>query len=56
MPFEPTRRAFLAGVGAVAAGAVLPARAMAADTPAGPVYRTAGDLIQGVLPVSTRDI
>jgi amidase len=58
MPFEPTRRAFLAGVGAVAAGAVLPARAMAADTPAGPAYRTAGDLIKALAArqVSSREL
>jgi amidase len=48
MPLALNRRAFLAGVGVIAAGAVLPVRAVARADPAGLAYRTAGELVQAL--------
>src|SRR5437764_2625117 len=49
MPFEPDRRAFIAGLGAAAAAAQLPGRAFAADQGAGSPYRTATDLVKALV-------
>src|SRR5271169_3125465 len=47
MQFEPTRRSFMATVGATAAvGALLPDRAIANPDPDDPAYRPAGELVQ----------
>jgi len=46
MAHEPNRRAVLLAAGAAAAASALPASpSTALDNPAGPVYRTAGDLV-----------
>src|SRR6185437_10067993 len=54
---EPSRRGCMISVGAAAA-AILPAHAIAADTAAGPVYRTAGDLIKALTnrQISSREL
>jgi amidase len=45
MQLEPSRRSFIAGLGAAAAcGALMPADAMTREDPAGLAYRTAGEL------------
>src|SRR6267142_2468306 len=45
MQLEPNRRSFMAGLGATAAaGALMPAGAMAREDPTGLAYRTAGEL------------
>ena len=45
MQLEPSRRSFMAGLGAAAAsGALMPADAMTREDPAGLAYRTAGEL------------
>jgi amidase len=45
MQLEPSRRSFMAGLGAAAAsGALMPAGAMTREDPAGLAYRTAGEL------------
>jgi amidase len=49
MPLALNRRAFLAGVGVIAAGAVLPVRAVARADPAGLAYRTAGELVDAAM-------
>src|SRR5215472_13728873 len=54
MVHEPNRRAVLLAAGAAAAASALPASpSTALDNPAGPVYRTAGDLVTAL---AKRDI
>jgi hypothetical protein len=46
---EPSRRSFIAGLGAAAAaGALKPAGVKAREDPAGPAYRTAGELVKAL--------
>jgi amidase len=58
MSVEPTRRSVMAAIGAAAAGAVRPRVAIAAADPAGPAYRTAGELVQALADrkVSSREL
>src|SRR5437016_6055034 len=58
MLLEPSRRALISGIGAVAAGAILPTRVMAREDPAGLPYRTAGDLLKALADktVSSREL
>ncbi len=56
---QPSRRVFIAGLGAaVAAGSLLPDRAIAAGDPAGAAYRTATDLVAALAQkqVSAREL
>src|SRR5437773_4514223 len=48
MRLEPSRRMFIAGIGAIAASAALPG-VLAADPSAGLAYRTAGDLLKALV-------
>jgi amidase len=49
MEREPSRRSFIAGVGAAAATTALaPAKSIAAADQAGPAYRSAGELVQAL--------
>ena len=59
MRFEPTRRSFMAALGAAAsAGALLPERAIANPEPEEPAYRPAGDLVQALASrqISSREL
>src|SRR5947209_15859999 len=46
MRTDPSRRELMAGIGAVAASAVLPVRAIAAEASSGQGYRNAGELVK----------
>src|SRR5438270_9303365 len=59
MTYEPTRRSFLAGVGVATAASALPlGRAIAANDPGGPAYRTATELVKALADrkVSSREL
>ena len=48
MRCEPTRRSFMAAIGAAAAGAARPPITLARDEPSAPAYRTAGELVEAL--------
>jgi len=48
MQCEPTRRSFMAAIGAAAAGAACPPITLARDEPGAPAYRTAGKLVEAL--------
>ena len=58
MKLEPTRRSFIAGMGAAAAMSRFPATAMARDNAGGPSYRTATELVKALADrqVSAREL
>ncbi|HKW52343.1 MAG TPA: amidase [Stellaceae bacterium] len=58
MKLEPTRRSFIAGIGAAAAMSRFPAAAMARDNAGGPSYRTATELVKALAErqVSAREL
>src|SRR5438045_7759315 len=59
MTYEPTRRSFLAGVGVATAASALPlGRAIAANDPGGPAYRTPTELLKALADrkVSSREL
>src|SRR5438045_5447348 len=59
MTYEPTRRSFLAGVGVATAASALPlGRAIAANDPGGPAYRTPTELVKALADrkVSSREL
>jgi len=58
MRCEPTRRSFMAAIGASAAGAVCPPITLARDEPSAPAYRTAGELVEALAgkEVSSREL
>jgi amidase len=58
MRVEPSRRELMAGIGAVAASAALPVRAIAAEASSGQGYRNAGELVKALVDrkVSSREL
>ena len=58
MRCEPTRRSFMAAIGAAAAGAACPPITLARDEPSAPAYRTAGELVEALAgkEVSSREL
>src|SRR5205814_1639920 len=58
MRVEPSRRELMAGIGAVAASAALPIRAVATEASSGQGYRTAGELVKALVDrkVSSREL
>src|SRR5207248_4962586 len=58
MRVEPSRRELMAGIGAVAASAALPVRAIAAEASSGQAYRSAGELLKALAgrKVSSREL
>ena len=58
MRVEPSRRELMAGIGAVAASAALPVRAIAAEASSGQAYRSAGELLKALADrkVSSREL
>ena len=58
MRADPSRRELMAGIGAVAASAALPVRAVAAEASSGQAYRTAGELLKALAgrKVSSREL
>ena len=58
MRVDPSRRELMAGIGAVAASAALPVRAIAAEASSGQAYRSAGELVKALVDrkVSSREL
>jgi len=58
MRADPSRRELMAGIGAVAASAALPVRAIAAEASSAQAYRSAGELVKALVDrkVSSREL
>src|SRR5207248_8490035 len=58
MRVEPSRRELMAGIGAVAASAAVPVRAVAAEASSGQAYRSASELLKALAgrKVSSREL